>query len=171
MDKLKQLYQKNKEIILYLIFGVITTIISLVACYITLKIGVIFMHDENGDPTKLLDVLGSTTQWITGVTVAFITNKIWVFTNAERGIRATTKQFLVFSASRVATYFLEVIINLATIAILENLGYAPFTIIGIAITVRVWAKVLSSIFVTVSNYFISKLLVFRKNAEPPKNKI
>ena len=163
MGKLKELYQKNKEIILYLIFGVITTIISLAACYATLKVGVIFMHDEKGDPTELLDIIGSTTQWITGVTVAFITNKIWVFTDAEKGFRATTKQFFVFSASRVVTYFLEVIINLATIAILEKLGYSPFSIIGILITVRVWAKVISSIFVTVSNYFISKLLVFKKS--------
>ncbi|MBE6577756.1 MAG: GtrA family protein [Ruminococcaceae bacterium] len=169
MTKLKELYQKHKEILLYLVFGVITTIISLAVCFVTLKIGVIFLHDSNGEPTELLDIIGSTTQWISGVTVAFITNKIWVFTEAEKGAGATAKQFLVFSGSRVITYFLEVAINLLSIAIFEWLGYSPFAIIGIEITARVWAKVFSSIFVTVSNYFISKLFVFKKSKDKKNN--
>jgi putative flippase GtrA len=36
-----------------------------------------------------------------------------------------------------------------------------FYVMGIEISVRVWAKLISSVIVVISNYFISKLLVFR----------
>ena len=165
MKKFKQLYIKHKEIILYLAFGLITTVISLLACFFTLKIGVVFLHDENGEPTELLDILGSTMQWISGVLVAFVTNKKWVFTNAERGAKQTVKQLLTFSGSRVVTYFVEVVVNLGVIALLELVGYntitMPLIIVSIPLTSRVWAKLVSSVIVVVSNYFISKLIVFR----------
>ena len=163
MEKAKIFYQKHREMILYLIFGFITTVASLFACFVTLKIGVIFLHDEKGEPTELLDIIGSTVQWISGVTIASITNKKWVFSDAEKGAASTVKQLAKFSSGRVVTYVIEVLINLGMIAALEALGYRAFAILGISVTARVWAKVVSSIFVFVSNYFISKLLVFKKN--------
>ena len=159
---MKKLFDKYKEIILYLFFGIVTTIVSLLVCFITIKIGVIFINDGNGNPTELLDIIGSITQWISGVTVAFITNKLWVFTDAEKGTKSTAVQLLKFSGSRVITLILEVVINLGCIAGLTALGYKTFSVFGIGITERVWAKFISSVFVVVSNYFISKLLVFKK---------
>lgn len=162
MSKLKNFYLSHKQIILYLLFGVVTTAVSLLACFITLKVGVLFLHDENGEPTKLLDVLGSTSQWIFGVLCAFVTNKKWVFTDAAGGAENTVKQLLKFSGSRIMTYFLEVAINLAAIALLTAVGYRPFTVFSIEISERIWAKIISSVIVVISNYFISKLIVFRK---------
>ena len=162
MKKIKELLKKYKELILYLFFGVVTTVVSLAVCFITLEIGVNFMHDEAGEPTELLDIIGSTTQWISGVLVAFFTNRLWVFTDAEKGTRNTLKQLAVFSGSRVLTYILEALTNLGAIALLEALGYTAFTLIGISVTERIWAKCISSILVVISNYFISKLLVFKK---------
>lgn len=166
MKKIKALVKENKQVVLYFSFGIITTVVSLLAWYLTLKLGVAIWHDEAGEPTAFLDILGSTSQWIMGVLVAFVTNKLWVFTDADRGIRVTLRQLAVFSGSRVLTYFLEVGINLGTIALLEALhlpsfildvGFADFTI-----DARLWAKILSSVIVVFSNYFISKLFVFRK---------
>ena len=169
IEKIKKLYQKYKEIILYLVFGVITTVVSLAVCYVTLKIGVKFLHDEAGEPTELLDIIGSTTQWISGVLVAFFTNKKWVFTSAEKGVGATLKQLAIFSGARVGTYFIEVVINLGVIALFDLFGYVAPTLdlifLSIALTSRLWAKVISSIVVVVSNYFISKLVVFRKKKQ------
>ncbi len=161
MNKIKEFYRKHKEIILYLLFGAVTTVVSLTACFLTLKLGVLFIHDENGNPTELLDVLGSTVQWVSGVTVAFITNKIWVFTQAEKGASSTAKQLFKFAGGRVVTYFLEVAVNLGAIALFEGLGYNAFMLIGISVTARLWAKLISSFCVVVANYFISKLIVFR----------
>ncbi len=162
MDKLKAFYLKHKEIILYMAFGMITTVVSLGACFVTLKVGIIFLHDENGEPTRLLDILGSTTQWISGVLVAFFTNKKWVFTKAHDGTQSTLRQLSMFAGGRVVTYFIEVAVNLFTIFALESLGYMPFTLVGISITSRVWAKVVSSVIIVISNYLISKLIVFKK---------
>ena len=121
MNRLKEFYSRHKEIILYLLFGGVTTVVSLTTCFITLKLGVLFIHDENGAPTELLDILGSTMQWISGVTVAFITNKKWVFKQAESGAASTAVQFFKFAGGRVATYFLEAAVNLGIIALLEYL--------------------------------------------------
>jgi len=165
MEKIKALLKKHEEIISYLFFGMVTTVCSLLACFITLKLGVLVWHDEAGEPTEFLDVLGSTTQWIVGVLVAFFTNKKWVFKDKEKGKKMGV-QFFKFTGSRVFTYLLEVVINLSAIAAFDALGYkAPvFAIVGITVTLssRLWAKVISSVVVVVSNYFISKLLVFRK---------
>jgi putative flippase GtrA len=130
------------------------------------------MHDEAGEPTELLDIIGSTVQWVSGVLVAFITNRLWVFTYAEKGFKAGLKQLAVFSGSRVGTYFIEVAINLGVIALFDAFGYVAPTlnlvVVSFALTSRVWAKVVSSVVVVISNYFISKLLVFRKKKTPDK---
>ncbi len=166
MKKIEEIYEKYKEIILYLSFGMITTVVSLGVCYLTLKVGVRYIHDENGAPTELLDVLGSTTQWVSGVLVAFFTNRLFVFKDAERGFRAGCKQLAVFSGSRVGTYFLEVVINLGMIALLGALGYKAFTLslfgLSVPFTDRFWAKMIGAVLVVVTNYFISKLFVFKK---------
>ncbi len=158
-------YQKHRQLFLYFAFGIITTVVSLGACYLTLKLGVRFLHDENGEPTELLDILGSTTQWISGVLVAFVTNKKWVFTDADRGTRSTFCQLTKFAGGRVVTYFVEVAVNLAGIFIIESLGYKPFELVGIAITARTVAKLVSSVIVVLSNYFISKLFVFKAKSK------
>ena len=174
IQKIKTIFLEKKQMILYLFFGGITTVCSLLACYLTLRVGVLFWHDENGDPTVLVDVLGSTTQWVVGVLMAFFTSKKWVFTEAERGALAATKQFGIFCSSRVLTYFLEVAVNLGVIALLNDLlGYrAPvLALFGreLELSARLWAKIISSVFVFVSNYYISKLLVFRKK-DPKEQK-
>ena len=166
MKKIKELILKNKQIILYVFFGFVSTVVSLSIWFLTLKIGVNFINDGNGQPNELLDVIGSTTQWISGVVVAFFTNKWWVFTEAEKGAQAGLKQFGVFAGSRVGTYFLEVIINLLIIKLFEVCGYVAVTLMlfkfGIELTSRFWAKMISSVVVVISNYYISKLLVFKE---------
>ena len=161
---------RKKQLILYLLFGAVTTVCSLLAWYVTLRLGTLVWHDENGDPTAWVDVLGSTTQWIVGVLVAFITNKRWVFIEAEHGWRASFRQLGVFSSSRVLTYFLEVFLNLGLIALLEALQFpnlfVPIFSIRLEITARFWAKVIAAIAIVITNYFISKLLVFRKKKDP-----
>ena len=164
-EKIMNLIQKKKQLILYLLFGAVTTVVSLFACYVTLKLGTLIWHDEKGDPTAFVDILGSTSQWVVGVLVAFFTNKKWVFTGAERGVATTAKQFGKFAGGRVITYFVEVFVNLGAIALLEWLGYRAFALIGIEITARFWAKMISSVIVVVSNYFISKLIVFKNKRQ------
>ncbi len=165
MKKFKRFCAKHKQLILYMLFGILTTIVSLGAWVITLKVGVKFIHDDQGQPTELLDIIGSTTQWVSGVLVAFVTNKRWVFSSAQKGRGATLRQLALFSGSRVGTYVLEVVINLAVIALFDLLSYKAFLLplgfFTLNVTSRIWAKLISSVFIIITNYFISKLLVFK----------
>ncbi|MBO5938149.1 MAG: GtrA family protein [Clostridia bacterium] len=169
-EAVKRFVVRKKQLILYLLFGGVTTVCSLLAWYLTLRFGVLVFHDEKGDPTAFLDVLGSTAQWVVGIVVTFTTNKKWVFREAEHGLRAAVRQFGIFCSSRVLTYFLEVAVNLGIIALLDDLlhYHAPvFEIVGreFELSARIWAKLISSIVVIVANYFVSKLIVFRKKDE------
>ena len=164
---LKRVIVRKKQLILYLSFGLLAGFFSLLAWYLTLYFGVFLLKDENGAPTALLDILGSTAQWIVGVVVTFTTNKKWVFREAEHGARAGIKQFGIFCSSRVLTYFLEVGVNLGVIALFERLlhYHAPILRLfgyGVEMSARIWAKLIALIVVIVANYFISKLIVFRK---------
>ena len=162
VKKLKDFYLKHKEIINYLIFGVITTVASLGAWYATMKIGVFFLFDEEGEPTVLLDAIGSTVQWVVGVAVAFITNKKFVFVDAEKGVWVTVRQLMAFTGSRVLTYFLELFMNIGMIWVFETLGYKTFELFGFDVTERIWAKVITAVIVVVTNYVVSKLFVFKR---------
>ncbi len=164
---MKKFYLAHKQVILYFGTGIITTICSLAACFLTLRLGLCFEFfvDNDGAPTPLLDIIGSTMQWIVGVVVAFFTNKKWVFTDAPSGRRNTVAQFGIFSFSRVGTYFLEVVLNLGAIGLLDILGYNDHYL-SLGVTVvnlnsRLWAKIVSSIVVVIVNYIISKKWVFK----------
>ena len=162
VKKLKGFYSRHKEIINYFVFGVITTVASLAAWYATIKVGVLFFADENGEPTVLLDAIGSTVQWVVGVIVAFVTNKKFVFVDAERGVWVTVRQLTSFTGSRVLTYFLELFMNIGMIWVFQWLGYRTFEIFGFDVTERVWAKLITAVVVVVTNYVISKLFVFKR---------
>lgn len=159
---------RHKQLILYFTFGIITTVCSLLTCYLTLKLGILipFFRGQDGEPTELLDIFGSTTQWISGVLVAFFTNKKWVFTDAPKGRAAGLRQFWIFSLSRVGTYVLEAVMNLATIQIFELCAYSTIVLavgaVSINLTSRLWAKLITSVAVVIANYFLSKLIVFKK---------
>ena len=165
--KMKNFYLAHKQVVLYFGTGIITTVCSLGACFLTLRLGLCFEFfvDNDGAPTPLLDVIGSTTQWICGVLIAFFTNKKWVFTDAPKGRRNTAVQFGTFSLSRVGTYFLEVVLNLGAIGLLDILGYNDHLInvgtTAVNLNSRLWAKIMSSIVVVIVNYIISKKWVFK----------
>ena len=113
--------------------------------------------------------MGSTVQWVVGVVVAFVTNKKWVFVEADKGVRVTARQFAVFTGSRVLTLFMEMGMNIGTIFIFQFFGYQTFTLLGFDVTERIWAKAITAVAVVIANYVLSKLLVFRKK-KPKKAK-
>ncbi len=165
MKDMREFIRKHRQVVLYLSFGTVTTACSLLACFLTLRLGVRIWHDEKGEPTALLDIMASTVQWIVGVIVAFYTSKKYVFVDAEHGARVALRQIEIFAASRLLTYLLEVGVNLGVIALLEQLSYQTRVFCGIPLTARVWAKGASSLMMLFTNYWVSKLWVFRIGAK------
>ncbi len=138
-NRIKKLYDKYREILIYLIVGVITTIISWGAAYL----GKLVLNTD----ISWQNTLNNTFSWLVGVLAAYPMNRRWVFKSTNDKI---IKEFLGFAASRVSTLIMDVVIMWLTVNVI-HMNY--------------WiAKIfISSVIVTIANYVFSKLLIFKKH--------
>lgn len=67
MNKIKELFIKYKELITYVIFGVLTTVVNFAAFWVLDKI--LGAH---------LYLLSNAIAWVVAVVFAYVTNKLWV---------------------------------------------------------------------------------------------
>ena len=173
MEKIKELYKKYEEIIIYLIVGVLTTIVSWLACFVAK-----FFLDSN---ISFQNFVINTISWVVGVTFAYPLNRAWVFKSKNKHI---LKEFGGFAASRISTWVLDVLImwffiNIVSfkIALLKLLTFVNLTFSDIDTEDKVYywfVKIfISAVLVTIANYVFSKFLVFsrkkKKNAEDGKS--
>lgn len=133
--KISSLFSTHKQIILYLIFGVCTTVINTV-CYWLLY-----------DVLSWSNLLSTVLAWLAAVIFAFITNKRYVFESKKSGIHEQLTEFASFFSCRILTGILDVIIMAVAVDMLKWNGL-------------VW-KLISNIIVTVLNYIASKFLIFK----------
>lgn len=160
---MKEFFKKHEQIIKYFLYGIITTVASLAAYFVTLYLGEILFSLRSDDPEfYAVRVVAQVVQWIVGVVVAFFTNKKWVFNADDIKGKDSVKAFLMFSGSRFLTFWVDTALTFLTVWLLQDvMGYVPFKII-IEFTPDVWAKIVANIVVVISNYIISKYIVFRK---------
>lgn len=166
--KLKELYSKYEEVIKYLVFGVLTTLVGWAVYFSVLLVGkgVLGLPAEDTSSAKYLLVytVAQVVQWVAAVLFAFFTNRRWVFTDADRN-KPIYKQLPVFAGGRLLTFFLDYLITYFGALALSKLLPAlnSLTLLG-----REWnineiaAKLAAAVVVIIVNYFISKLLVFTK---------
>lgn len=164
---MKEIFKKYREIILYLVFGVLTTAIAFVTYEAVLMLAEHTFNVPMGNKTSMAYtisyVLAQISQWVIAVLFAFYTNRRWVFTAADHSKGSFGKQLALFAGSRVATFFLDLFATYGFIHLLNLWINAedPPTFLGIALNAELWAKIIVSVLVIVANYVISKLLVFR----------
>ena len=144
MQKIKELYLKYKEIINYLIFGVLTTVVSLATKYLLL-----FTILDASNAVQLQ--IAVVTSWVTACLFAYITNRIWVFESKSKEI---IKEMAKFFAARLTTLGLEMLIMFIFVTVLG---------LNTDMWVVVWTLV-SQVVIIIGNYVLSKLIVF-KNKE------
>lgn len=135
---MKKIYNQYKEIINYLIVGVLTTIVSLAVYY-----GCVLTILDPHDPIQLQ--IANVVSWVAAVTFAYFTNRKYVFESHEPDM---LKEGSAFFASRVGTLLMD----MGTMFLLV-------TVMGMSDKI---AKLIVQVIVTVGNYLFSKLLVFRK---------
>ena len=138
MNNIKELYLKYKEIINYLIFGVLTTVVSLATYYICVYT---FLNPDNSLQLQVANIVS----WIAGVTFAYITNRKFVFESEEQ---EKLKEAGKFVTSRIATLLTDMLIMFIGVTILK-------------LNDKI-IKLISQIIVIIANYLLSKMLVFRK---------
>lgn len=127
-----------KEIINYLIFGVLTTIVSLFVYY-ALTVTIL-------DPNKAFDLqIANVLSWLISVAFAYFTNRKYVFESRNSNI---LKEISSFVGSRVFTLIMDMLIMFVGVTILKGNDKI--------------LKLVSQVVVIVSNYLFSKLFVFKK---------
>ena len=136
MNKIKELYIKNKEVINYLFFGGCTFLVSIISFYFLNKILNLNTHISN------------IISWILAVTFAYITNKLFVFESKTTKAKDIIREILSFFSARLLTLGLEELIIF--------IGCDLLNIDSMII------KIVGQIVVIVSNYFLSKLFIFKK---------
>ena len=142
-----------------------TTAVSMATYFGILWLGESFINISPSESEfYYIRIVAEILQWIFAVLFAFFTNKKWVFTDADK-TTSTAKQLFVFAGGRLITLGLDALVTFGTVAILQSVGYAAFSVnilITVSITADLISKVLAAVLVVIANYFISKLFVFKK---------
>lgn len=141
MKKIKKLYSKHEEILNYLIVGFLTTFVSL-GTYL------IFVNALFPDKSDLSIQISNVLSWICAVTFAYFTNRIFVFKSKSQN-KEKIKEAIKFYSSRVAS----LIMDMALMYILYSMLHIDDTI----------SKLIVQVFVTIANYVLAKLLVFKNH--------
>lgn len=150
-EKLTGLFRKYKEIIMYLIFGVATTLVNWVVTFICQKV---FGLDSAGIQTTAANAIA----WFCAVLFAFVTNRKYVF----EGSGKLWFELLKFYAARIFTGLFEIFLPDALVALGNKsnaLGFLSKQFLSIQGGI---AKLITCVIVIVLNYILSKLVVFRK---------
>ena len=137
--KLHELYCKYEEILVYLVVGGVTTVVSYACKFLTNWLA----FGNPSHPTPLQNLILSIVAWVTGVAVAYPANRVYVF-RSHGSVLAEIPKFV---ASRVSTLFLDM-------AIMQILGF-----LGVNVYI---STAISFVLVMVGNYVFSKVFVFRK---------
>lgn len=140
INTIKGLYLEYKEIINYLIFGVLSTVVNFASYFIFAKL---FHIDE---------VVSSGLSWFCAVLFAYITNKIFVFESKTKTVKAFIKEMMSFFACRVLSGILCDVGTFALMVKVLNIN-------------DVIAKIVTQIMVVILNYVLSKLVIFKKKSE------
>ncbi len=136
MNKIMNLYRKYREIINYLIVGVLTTVVSLLVYYGSV---LTFLNPENPFELQAANILS----WVCAVAFAYVTNRIFVFESKSRQI---VREAAAFFAARVGTLLMDMAIM-----------FVAVTCLGMNDKI---AKLIVQVVVTVANYIFSKFFVF-----------
>lgn len=151
MTKIKDLIIKYKEILLYLIFGVLTTLVNLFTFWAFTKI-----FGEG------LYLLNNAIAWVAGVVFAFVTNKLFVFDSKSWSAKIAGREFTEFVGARLFSFGVEEGGMWLFIDIL-GFGEKSLTVLGITVTGQISAKILLAVIVVILNYFFSKFIIFKKS--------
>lgn len=141
--KLEDFYIKHEDILLYIFFGGLTTLVSLAAQFAAAAL--------LGKNTALQVTLATVISNITAITFAYITNKIFVFKSVTETRAALLREIMTFYGVRGISMLLDIGIMQLFYTILHFNYYAT--------------KVAGQFIILAANYLFSKLIVFRKRAE------
>ena len=126
----------TREVISYLIFGVLTTVVNFVFYWLFTEVFAVYYITSN------------VIAWVFAVVFAYITNKLFVFESKSWEPAIVFKEVISFGAARI-------------ISLLFESGSLALTVEIIGVPELI-AKVIAAVFVVIINYVASKLFIFKK---------
>ncbi len=152
MKKIKELFVKYREFITYVIFGVMTTVVNLVAFT--------GFNSILGPESYLIS---NVIAWIFAVLFAYITNKLFVFNSKSWRADVLLKEIISFVAARVFSLLIE---EAGLFLLVDALNFKELSLnlFGLSIGGNMIAKLILAVIVVLLNYVFSKLYIFKKKA-------
>ena len=141
--RIKEWLKAKRELILYVIFGGLTTVVDWGVSFL-----LYFFWGDAIERVSFLVHGANAIAWVVAVAFAFVTNRILVFRSENHGARAILREIGLFAGGRVMTLLMQEAVFLLCFDLLRWNEYA--------------VKLIAAVLVVIANYFISKLLVFRR---------
>lgn len=155
---MKKLLKKllNRETILYLIFGVLTTLVDSAVFWI-------LNHWVLGTDYYILN---QTVAFVAAVLFAYFTNKIFVFESRDWSGKVLFRELVTFFGGRIFSFLLSTLILIVAEEVFHAADYEwriteGFSLNGLEIVKYTLVTVLN----IVLNYIISKRFVFKKKSK------
>lgn len=139
MDFIWKMYKKYEDVILYLFFGGLTFLVCMVSYYIC------------ATPMGMNYMVANVISWIIAVLFAYITNRVFVFRSKVKDFNGIMKELWMFITCRLSTGVMEMVIMFVGVTLLQC---NDLIVKGIA-----------QVLVILSNYVLSKLLIFKKKTD------
>ena len=136
IQKIRALIVKYWDILIYLVFGVLTTVVNY-AVYLP-------VYNFCGISAAVSNMIA----WVVAVIFAFLTNKPFVFHSYDWSAKTVVPELIKFVSCRLASGVMETVILFLAVDCMNWDG-------------NIW-KLITQVLVIVINYVGSKLLVFRK---------
>ncbi len=147
---IKRIVRQYRELIVYLVFGVLTTVVNLVSFY--------FLEQYNSGASYLIN---NAIAWVIAVVFAFVTNKLYVFRSSSFKASLLVREISEFLGARVFSFLVE---EAGMWFFVEQLRFnrISYTVLGIQLTGEMMTKILLAVVVVIMNYFFSKYIIFKK---------
>ena len=136
VEKLLKIWKKHESVFVYLIFGVLTTLVNYIAYFLCYNL------------MQMSGVVSNAISWVVAVLFAFFTNKPFVFKSNDWSLPVTMQEFVRFVGCRVGSGLLETGIIFLTVDCMHWNGHV--------------IKLACSVMVVIINYVASRFLVFVK---------
>lgn len=139
IDKIKKLYYKHIQMVNYIFFGGLTTLVNFVIYFVALKV------------LNIPNVPSNLIAWLISVLFAFVVNKLYVFRSKSLELKVILFELFSFVFVRLLTGALETLIMYLGVDVLH---YNELVL-----------KIIANIIVLLTNYFGSILIIFRRKYE------
>lgn len=136
MTRIKNLMTQYQDVILYIIFGVLTTVVNIIVFTLFYN----FLHSGHN--------IAYVVAWFFAVLFAYLTNRTWVFHSTHTHRAAIVKEIWQFYVARLLTGVIGYFILIFGVDLLRQ-------------DANIW-NIIQNVFVIIANYILSKLIIFKK---------